>query len=163
MRALLPGLVVLLAVGVTLAVLPEATLATITGRCALVVYAAGSVLAAVFHRSRVVAGLLALAYLDLAFVDVPSAAERFVPLATVVVALLGVLALVRDRGVRSRAGWVQLLACAALVTLAHAVAQDPVALAAFADVRLLPSGWSARARLSEATLIAGTASLALSA
>lgn len=163
MRALLPGLVVLLAVGVTLAVLPEATLATITGRYALVVYAAGSVLAAVFHRSRVVAGLLALAYLDLAFVDVPSAAERFVPLATVVVALLGVLALVRDRGVRSRAGWVQLLACAALVTLAHAVAQDPVALAAFADVRLLPSGWSARARLPEATLIAGAASLALSA
>ena len=158
----MPGSAVLLAVGVGLAVLDESTLATITGRYSLVEYAVGGALAVVFHRSRVVVGLLAIAYLDLAFVGAAGATERFVPLATVVVGVLGVLALVRDRGVRSRAGLVQLVGSAALVTLAHVLAQDPVALAAFADVRVLPSGWSARAGFPEATLIAGAASLALS-
>ena len=161
MRAVLPGLAVLLAAGLGLTLLDESRLALISGRYGLVVYAVGVVLAAVFHRSRVVAGLLGLAYLDLAFVGVLGAEGALLALATVVVALLGLLALTRDRGVRSRAGVVQLLACAAVVALAHALARDPVALAAFADLRVLPPGWSTWTGLPEAALIAGAGALVL--
>jgi GGDEF domain-containing protein len=160
LRAALPGVLVAAAALVGLTQLDDAALASVAGRYALIAHGAGLVLGAAFHRSRVVAGILALGYLHIAHLG-PVVSERFLGSGTVIVALSGMLALTRDRGVRSRAGLLQLGLGASLVGLAHTLLADPVALAAFADVRLLPAGWSGRAGVPDLTLVAGSLAVAV--
>jgi len=138
----------------------DATLGALAGRYAVVVYAAGALLAALFHRSRVAVAIVALGFLDLAG---PGAGALFVALGTLQVALVGVLALTRDRGVRSRGGLVQFGSGAAVITIVGAILQDPVAVAAFGETRLLPGGLSAWAKLPDVTLVVGAVSVLLGA
>ncbi|HUP53594.1 MAG TPA: GGDEF domain-containing protein [Longimicrobiales bacterium] len=84
-----------------------AQLETITDRYALLLYGVGGVLAASFHRSRVLVALVGVAVGDVSTDAEPSAADALLPLGTMLLAILGVLALLRDRGVTSRAGLVQ--------------------------------------------------------
>lgn len=157
---MIPGLLVVLPTVLASTLVEEAMLATLTGRYALLAYGVGVLLAAVFHRSRVVVALTALAFLDMAG---PSEGDLFVALGTVHAGLFGVLALTRDRGVRSRGGLLQFFLSAATISLAAALLQDPVALEAFAEVRLLPGNLSAWAKLPDATLVVGAISLLLGA
>jgi len=137
---------------------PVDRLDTLTGPYAPIVYGAGALLAAVFHRSRVVLAVVALGLLDL---GAPGSGNLFVALGAFHVGLFGALANTRDRGVRSRAGLLQFGIGAALITLVGAVLQDPVALATFGDARLLPDGWSAWSRLPDVVLVGGVVSLLL--
>jgi diguanylate cyclase (GGDEF)-like protein len=163
---MLPGLLVVGTAAVALALLDESTLAAVTGRYALVVYGAGAILAAVFHRSRVVVALLGLTFLDLLFVGhvVDNVDEaRLVPMGTVLVAMFGILSLTRDRGLLSRAGAIQVGVSVAAVALAYALLRDPVALEAFGSARFLPGGSSARAGIPDSTLLTAALSIGLSA
>ncbi len=157
---MIPGLLVVAPTVLASFLVGDATLATLTARYALLVYGGGVLLAAVFHRSRVVVALTALAFLALA---VPSEGDLFVALGTAHAALFGALALTRDRGARSRGGLLQFLLSAATISLVAALLQDPVALDAFGEVRLLPGGLSAWARTPDATLVVGAISLLLGA
>ncbi len=157
-----PGLVVALPALVGAWIAPAGTLATLTGRYAIVVYGVGVLLAAIFHRSRVVLGLIALGFLDTTSID-DLAGDRFAALGTLLVGLFGVVALTRDRGVRSRAGLAQMLTGAATLALATLVLQDPVALAAVAEVRLLPGGFSALLGVGDVTLVVGVVAFLLGA
>jgi diguanylate cyclase (GGDEF)-like protein len=160
LRAALPGLLVVAPTAAAIALLGDDALATLTGRYALVVFVVGALMAALFHRSRVVVALLALGFLDGAFLG-GEGFELFLPLGTVVVGLLGLLALTRDCGVRSRAGLLQLGVGAAVLALATILLRDPVALAAFSEVRLLPGDVATRARVPDATLVKGAVALLL--
>ena len=157
----MPGLAVVAAAAVALVLLDDSTLASLTGRYALVVYGGGAILAGVFHRSRVAIALLGLAFLDLPVVGIEGE-SRLVPMGTVLVVLLGLLSPTRDRGLLSRAGALQLAASTALVALAYALLRDPVAMEAFGDVRLLEIAWSLRTGYPDATLIAAAFSIVLS-
>ena len=158
--AVLPGLLVLLAVTMALALVSEATLGVVTDRYSLVVYGVGLILAAVFHRSRVLIASVALAYLDLAR---GLGDSGFVAFGTAVLALLGVLGLLRDRGVRSRVGLLQVGGCLGALALAHQLLRDPVAVAEVEAIRLLPSSLSSRAALPDVTLVVALVALLLGA
>jgi hypothetical protein len=102
LRTVLPGGVVLLAAVAAVLRLEEEQLVLVTGPYEVVLYAAGALLAIAFHRSRVVTGLGMLAAVALL-------GGPFVPLATMLIATLGVLATMRDRGVLSRGGLIQVV------------------------------------------------------
>lgn len=155
---LLPGTVVALVAGALLWRLPD-QLETITARYALVLYGVGAVLAAFFHRSRVLVALVGVAVVDLGRDAEPSAAASLLPLGTMLLAMLGVLALLRDRGVTSRAGLVQVAIGVAIAAGGYVVFNDASVVGAFSAVQLLPPGLPAMAALPQATLVIGAVSL----
>jgi len=159
LQAALPGAAVLLATGVALWLLDDALLTTVANRYALVLYGAGAILAVFFHRSRAVVALLGLAFVEAAIPPTPEELDPLLPLGTILLALLGVLALLRDRGLRSRGGAAQLILGAALAYGAYLVFGDPVRLPAFSSVQLLPTGMLEGAEMPQATLVVGAVSL----
>jgi GGDEF domain-containing protein len=138
LRAVLPALLVFVGLALALTLVDEATLGLVTGRYALVVYGAGAILAAVFHRSRVVVGSAGLAYLD-QMRNGGWGQEGYVAFSTALVAVLGIVALLRDRGLRSRIGLLQVSASVGVLALAHQLLRDPVAAEEFHAVRLMPA------------------------
>ena len=134
-------------------------LETITARYALVLYGVGAVLAAFFHRSRVLVALVGVAVVDLGRDAEPSVAASLLPLGTMLLAMLGVLAVLRDRGVMSRAGLVQVAIGVAIAAGGYVVFNDASVVGAFSAVQLLPPGLPAMAALPQATLVIGAVSL----
>jgi len=113
LRALAPGLIVLTATVATLAWAREDA-GGIAEDYALVAFGAGLALSWVFHRSRAFIVLGLLIWLDIRAVGPDAAQDLFLGLATVVVGLMGLLGLVRDRGVRSRVGALQVVVMSAI-------------------------------------------------
>jgi len=161
LRLLVPGGIVLLAAAVAIHVLDDARLALVTGRYGIVLYGVGALLAIAFHRSRVVAALAGLACVGLLATPVDGGPDPFVPFATFLMALLGFLALVRDRGVFSRAGAFQLVGAGALAGLTWALLRDPERVAEFTDARLLPVGLPWAPSLPDWTVVVALGSLVL--
>jgi GGDEF domain-containing protein len=112
-----------------------------------------------FHRSRAVVALLGLAFVEAAIPPTPGELDPLLPLGTILLALLGVLALLRDHGLRSRGGAAQLILGAALAYGAYLVFGGPVRLRAFSSVQLLPTGMLEGAEMPQATLVVGAVSL----
>jgi GGDEF domain-containing protein len=158
--AVLPAAAVLLAVTAALALVEDASLTLVTERYALVVFGVGAGLGAVFHRSRVVIASMALAYLEWARRGAPDAIalQGYV---TALLALLGALALVRDRGVRSRLGLAQVAVGAGALAAVHQILRDPVALEQLEAVRLLPAAAADRIGLSDLTVVVAAVSMLL--
>jgi diguanylate cyclase (GGDEF)-like protein len=159
LRGVLPALLVLIALPLAVTLVEDATLDLVTGRYALVAYAAGAVLAVVFHRSRVVIAAVGLAYLHLARGGL--GAEGYVAFATALVVLVGVLAMLRDRGIRSRIGLLQVGASVGALALAHQLLGDPVAVEQFWTVGLLPDFAARALGLPDATVVAAVLALLL--
>jgi len=136
----------------------DARLATVTNQYAFVLYGAGAVLAVFFHRSRVVVGLLGLAFVAAAVRASPEP-DALVPHATFLLATLGILAVLRDRGLRSRAGLAQLLAGGGVAYFAYAFFADPLRVRTFAHVQIFPTRALVGAEVPQATLVVGAASL----
>ncbi len=134
-------------------------LETITDRYALLLYGAGVVLAAFFHRSRVVLALIGVAIVHASMGTEPSAVDPLLPLGTMLLAMLGALAVLRDRGVMSRGGLIQLGIGVAIAGGAYAIFTDPAVVAAFSSVQLMPPGLPAMAALPQATLVIGAVAL----
>lgn len=132
-RALLPGAVVLVATVAVYFFTAEATAQSIASTYGLVVYGAGLALAWVFHRSRAFITLGILAWLDIAVVGRPDRADLVVALGTVVLGLVGLLAVMRDRGVASRIGALQALVVSTLAALGGYFFSDPTRAARFAE------------------------------
>ena len=128
---------------------------------ALVLYAVGLALAAFFHRSRVVIALLALGILDWAIGPAAESTDGMIFLGTTLWGLVGILALMRDRGVLSRGGLVQLVVAAAVGAAGWLAFRDPERLRAVldADVVELPGILG----LPPVTLLVGCVALALAA
>lgn len=123
--AFLPGGAVLV---VALMVVDSTTAATaenISGTYGLVVYGAGLALAWIFHRSRAFIALSILAWVDIAVVGEPVSDSLIVSLGTVALAMMGLLGLLRDRGVASRVGSIQLVAVWSLAALSWILFADP--------------------------------------
>jgi GGDEF domain-containing protein len=161
LRLLVPGGVVLLAAAVAIRVLDDATLELVTGRYALVLYGVGALLAAGFHRSRVVTALLGFSCVGLVGSPADGAPDPWVPFATLLMALLGLLALLRDRGVASRAGAAQLGEVVVLAALTWLGVRDPGWVAAFTHARLLPVDLPWTPSLPDWTLVVAAGSLVL--
>jgi diguanylate cyclase (GGDEF)-like protein len=162
LRFLFPGGAVLLAAAVAIRFLDDAALEIVTGRYGIALYAAGAALAAVFHRSRVVAALVGLAGLGLVGAGgVEAGRGAFVPLATTLMVLVGILALLRDRGVLARGGVVQVVGSCLIGVAAYVVFRDAARVADFQDAHFLPTGLRVAAEfVPEATAVLGTAALA---
>lgn len=140
LRALAPGAVVFLAAVGVLAWRPE-QVGAIAEDYALVAYGAGLALAWVFHRSRAFIALGLLIWLDIAVDGDVLGHDLLTALGTVVVGLLGLLGLVRDRGVGSRVGVLQIFGASAIAAGAGVVFADPELVGAFASNRtMLPLG-----------------------
>lgn len=162
-RLIFPGGAILAAALLAMWWLGDSTLDLVTGRYGIVLYAAGALLAAFFHRSRVVLALAGLAGLELLSNGVLPDPERFVPLATVLVGLLGLFSVVRDRGVVSRGGLLQLALTAGLAYGGYLAFGDAERLAAFGALQLLPVGLPGRATdVPQGTIVVGMLALALS-
>jgi diguanylate cyclase (GGDEF)-like protein len=158
--AVLPAAAVLLAVTGALALVEDASLAIVTERYALVVFGVGGVLGAVFHRSRVVIASVALAYLEWARRGLLDAIE-LQAYVTALLALLGAVALMRDRGVRSRVGAAQVAVAAAALALVHQILRDPVVVEEIGAVRLLPAVVAERVGLLDVTVVVGAVAMLL--
>jgi diguanylate cyclase (GGDEF)-like protein len=161
LAAALQAAAVLLVVGAALVLVEESTLALITDRYALVVYGVAAVLAAIFHRSRVAIAAMGLAYVELlreGALDV-TALQTY---AVAWIALLGILGLLRDRGVRSRMGLVQITLSLGALALAQWILEDPAAVDMLAAIRVLPEAANPLA-LPDVTLIVVAVSLLLGA
>lgn len=116
----------------------------------LLVYGAGLALAGAFYRSRVFIVLVALALLELALRDDPDRRPLLLALGTAVLALVGMLALMRDRGILSRGGVAQMAAGGGLVAVAIFLG-DPERLAGLGGPYLLPLealGWAGIPRMT---------------
>jgi len=139
LRAVAPGAAVLLAAVGFMAVASDATVADTAGTYGLVVYGAGLALAWVFHRSRAFIVLGALALLDIAVLGEVDRSELLLAFGTMLLLLLGGLAVVRDRGVASRIGSLQVLGAGTLIAISVLVFADPARVASFAaQPTLLP-------------------------
>jgi diguanylate cyclase (GGDEF)-like protein len=158
--AVLPAAAVLLAVTAALALVEDRSLALVTERYALVVFGVGAVLGAVFHRSRVVIASLALAYLEWTRGGLLEAIE-LQAYVTALLALLGALAVVRDRGVRSRVGAAHVAVAAGALALVHQVLRDPVVVEEIGAVRLLPAAVTERVGLLDVTVVVGAVAMLL--
>ncbi|HET9948863.1 MAG TPA: GGDEF domain-containing protein [Longimicrobiales bacterium] len=99
-------------------------------------YLVGALLAFLFHRSRVVAALLGLAAAELA--RAAGGLELLAALGPALLVLVGALALMRDRGLRSRFGMAQVIGSAAWMGLAWLVLRDPGRRRALEALELLP-------------------------
>jgi GGDEF domain-containing protein len=160
LRALLPGSVVLLLAVVLLVQAPEPMVARIASTYGLVVYGAGLALAWVFHRSRAFVVLGVLAWLDMAILSETDRVSLLLALGTVVVGLIGGLAVMRDRGIASRVGTAQIFGACAVAALSGVVFADDGRAAAFAARSpLLPWGMDVWPGYPGMTL--GVAALAL--
>jgi diguanylate cyclase (GGDEF)-like protein len=152
LRGLLPALLVLIALPVAVTLVDDGTLDLVTGRYALLVFAAGGVLAAVFHRSRVVIGSAGLAYLyQVRGGELGQGGE--VAFSTALVVLVGVLAVSRDRGLRSRIGLLQVSASIGALVVAHQLLLDPVAVDGFHTIGLLPDFVAGALGLPDVTIV----------
>jgi diguanylate cyclase (GGDEF)-like protein len=137
LAAVLQAVGVLVIVTAALALVEDATLALVTDRYAFVVYGVGAVLAAIFHRSRVAIASIGLAYAELVRGGALEATGLQL-FAIAAVAVLGVLGLLRDRGVRSRVGLLQIAVSVAALVLTHRLLADPIAVDTLTGIRLLP-------------------------
>jgi diguanylate cyclase (GGDEF)-like protein len=129
---------------------------------ALVLYGVGGVLAAFFHRSRVVIALLALGLLDWLVAPAAEGQEGLVFLGTIMWGLLGILALMRDRGVLSRGGLVQLSIATLVGVAGWLVFRDPERV----DAALSPElaiGFPGLLGLPPLTMLVGAVALVLTA
>lgn len=133
LRALLPGASVLIAAVLFLTFASEARVSDVASTYGLVVGGAGLALSWVFHRSRAFISLLVLGFVDIVAVDNPDGTVVLMALGTVVLALLGVLGLLRDRGVASRVGFAQTLVIGGLAGLASLLLSDAERVADFSD------------------------------
>ncbi|MEM7415470.1 MAG: GGDEF domain-containing protein [Gemmatimonadota bacterium] len=107
LRALLPGgAVLLLAIGF-MSLASDEYVENFAETYGLVAYGAGLALAWVFYRSRAFIALTILAWMDIAIVGSPNPVELLMGLGTVVILLMGMLGVVRDRGVASQIGVIQ--------------------------------------------------------
>lgn len=134
LRALLPGGGVLLAAAVFLVLADAPLVEYVASTYGLVTYGAGLALAWVFHRSRAFITLGLFAWLDIAIVG--SAVDRsdlLLSLGTVVIVLVGVLGVLRDRGVLSSIGAMQAVAVSAVAALGGFFFSDDARVARFAD------------------------------
>lgn len=129
---------------------------------ALVLYGVGGVLAAFFHRSRVVIALLALGLLDWLVAPAAERQEGLVFLGTTMWGLLGILALMRDRGVLSRGGLVQLSVATSVGVVGWLVFRDPQRVDAALSSEL-PVGLPGLLGLPPLTTLVGAVALALTA
>ncbi|MDX1495388.1 MAG: hypothetical protein R3253_15075, partial [Longimicrobiales bacterium] len=151
LRSLVPGLVVALVAGALYAAVPGG-LDWLVGTYGVAVYAGGLVLAWIFHRSRAFIVLVVVGWLDVFVVGGESESRLYELLGpwvveagsrpavtlfvgTAVLGLLGLLALLRDRGVGSRVGGLQLLAAVGSIAAAGLVATDPQRMAELASNR----------------------------
>ncbi|MGE0159227.1 MAG: diguanylate cyclase [Gemmatimonadales bacterium] len=160
LSAVLPAFAILIAVTAALVLADAATLGLVADRYAFVVYGAGGLLAAVFHRSRVVIASAGLLYLDrLRGAALPEGG--FVAFATALLVLLGALALLRDRGVRSRVGLAQVGIGAGALVVVHQLVRDPVAASELAALRLLPLGASEALGVPDVTLVVAAVAMLL--
>jgi GGDEF domain-containing protein len=161
LAAVLPTAAVFLAVTAALVLVEDGTLALVTDRYALVVYGVGAVLAAVFHRSRVLIASIALAYLEWVR-EGASGAAAFQGHVTALLALVGGLALIRDRSVRSRLGLAQVAVGAAGLAAVHRILLDPVAVDALGAVRIIPAAVATRIGLLDVTVVVAATTMLLS-
>lgn len=139
MSWLVPGAPVLLLAALVLAIMSEQLILDLTGQYRWVVYALGIALAGGFHRSRLFVVLISLGAIDIATLGVPET-DILSVLGTVLLFLIGVLALVRDRGVASSAGLGQIVISTVLAAVPALIFYDSVNVEAFLNMELLP-GW----------------------
>ena len=102
-----------------------------------VVFGAGLALSWVFHRSRPFVVLLCLGLMDIAIADAPERGALVVVFGTTLAALMGLLALTRDRGITSRGGLLQ-MAVGALATLAAVTLAEQERVGSFLESPVLP-------------------------
>lgn len=124
-RSWLPGAAVVAGVFALRVGLGEPAVRELAGTYGLVLYGAGLALSWVFHRSRAFIALGVLAWLNMAVVGPAERTELLPALGTVVLALLGLLGVARDRGILSRVGAIQVLGFATLASLSGYVLADP--------------------------------------
>jgi len=139
---LMPGAGVLLVTGVLLLFGSDELVLEVTGRYRWVVYGLGFAVAGGFHRSRLFVVVLGLGALDLVTSSVPET-DILSALGTVLLLLIGALSWMRDRGVASSAGVVQIAASAVVVAVPAMVFYDSVNVEAFLSMELIP-GWTTR-------------------
>jgi len=136
LRRLAPGVSVSLAAVLVLMLIP-AEVARIVEDYALVAYGAGLALAWVFRRSRAFVALALLIWLDIIVFGGPGWRGLLLVLGTVAIAVIGALGIVRDRGVASRWGLVQVLLSSAVASAAGVVFADPARVGLFTSGRRL--------------------------
>ena len=113
---LMPGAAVLFLAWALLVLGSEELVLDITGRYRWVVYGLGFALAGGFHRSRLFVVMLGLGALDLVTSGAPET-DILSALGTVLLVLIGALALVRDRGVASGTGAGQIAVSTAVASV----------------------------------------------
>jgi len=123
-KGMLPGLAVTVLAAAVLRFWGD-TAGSIADTYGLVAYGAGLALSWVFYRSRTFIALQCLAVLDVTIVGEPGEEGLTLALLTCLIALVGALGLVRDRGVTSRVGLTQFAVVVALGTVAIVVFSDP--------------------------------------
>jgi len=133
-------------------------LQAISDAYALLLYAVGLGLAAFFHRSRVVIALLGLGLLDWGIGPGSEGLSGLTTLGTAMWGLLGLLALMRDRGVLSRGGLVQLGVAGAVGILGFLSFRDPERVAAWLGAHP-PLGGPLVMGLPLLTIIVGSAAV----
>ena len=131
-RALFPGAAVLIVAVVFDLLANDARVEYVAGTYGLVVYGAGLALAWVFHRSRAFVALAAIALVDIAIVGEPDRDQLIVAFGTILIGLVGLLSIVRDRGIASRVGALQLLAAGIVASGTALIFADPARVARFA-------------------------------
>ena len=129
---------------------------------ALLLYAVGIALSAFFHRSRVVLALVALGLLDWGIGPAAEGQEGLLFLGTTTWGLLGALALMRDRGLLSRGGLIQLLVAAAIGGVGYFVFRDPERVTAVLGADP-PAGLPGLVGLPRVTLSVGAISVLFAA
>lgn len=148
-RGLLPGLLVVLAVVLADRFAPPDHVAWFVSTYGIVAYVGGLVLAWIFHRSRAFIVLLLVGGMELFVVNTGDASELsrllqpFVVdgmgrastlfMGTAVLGLVGVLSLMRDRGLASRVGLLQLFGAGGMAVAAATLATDSGRLAQLAN------------------------------
>jgi diguanylate cyclase (GGDEF)-like protein len=162
LRALVPGLAVGALVLAALFWPGEVDLQGVSDTYALVLYAVGFALSAFFHRSRVLLALLALGLLDYGIGPAAERADGLIFLGTTLWGLLGILVLMRDRGVLSRGGAVQLVVAALVGGGGYFVFRDPERVAAVLVVQL-PIGVPGALGLPQATWLVGAGAVLVTA
>ena len=150
LRSLAPGLLVLLAVVVAYLHAPADGVTWFVGTYGIVAYLGGLVLAWIFHRSRAFIVLLLVGWMELFVVGVgdgsqlsrvlaPLAADgvdrpSILVIGTTVLGLVGLLAIMRDRGVLSRVGFLQIFGTVGVAAAAGLLATDPRRMDALASI-----------------------------
>jgi GGDEF domain-containing protein len=138
LQALFPGAIVFVAAVAAMS-LPgaEEAVEQVADTYGRVVYGAGLALAWVFYRSRVFIILLSLGLIDVAVAEAPDRAVLTLAFGTALIALIGALALTRDRGLRSRGAVLQMAIAGGIGTAAAVSFADPDRVAAFSEPLIL--------------------------